>query len=289
MGRPAPWAARDVLRAGTQTLQRAGVGNAAHEAAWLLSRLTGARLPEVYLDDAPLGAATLAAFQRHVAARAGGRPLQYLVGEAEFCGEPFAVRPGVFIPRPETEVITLAAAEALTQLQVRRGRRLRVVDAGTGSGCIALTLARRLPACLVVGIEVSWDALQVARANAERHRLTARAQWIQSRWTAAIYGAVDGIVSNPPYIPSHEIDRLPLDVRQEPRESLDGGPDGLRDLSQLLHDAPAHLAPGGVLVLECGETQVGALRRLAGRSAWTGIEPLVDLAQRPRGLRLTRR
>jgi len=276
---------RAVIRAGAARLEATGFEHARHEAEWLLSHLLDTRPLELYLHDEGLPEQTVARFMSQIDARASGRPLQYLLGETEFCGERFTVGPGVFIPRPETETIVEAAAEALRSRGGRLGRAQRLLDLGTGSGCIAVTLARYLPACVVVGVELSWEALCVAKANVLRHGLSGRVLLVHGRWLDAIRGTVDGIVSNPPYICSAHVDHLPLDVRHEPRRSLDGGPDGLRGLLQLVERAPRHLAPGGILALECGEEQVHALTRMVQRAAWAAsVEPLNDLAGRPRGV-----
>jgi release factor glutamine methyltransferase len=281
---------RQVLNEGAQRLKDAGLEHARYEAEWLLGRLIGASPLEVYLREHDLTAHTTSHFFSQIEARASGVPFQYLLGEAEFFGERFLVRPGVFIPRPETEAIVERALQALRGRMGALGRALRVMDLGTGSGCIAVTLARELPTCVVVGVELSWEALRVARTNVLRHGLEKRLHLIQGRWLESFHGSVDGIVANPPYIPSARIDHLPLDVRQEPRISLDGGADGMRDLLFLLSEAPQVLAPGGVMVLESGEDQVGPLVQAARAEQWVGrVVPLQDLAKRPRGVLVVRR
>ncbi len=277
--------ARELVRGATQRLHAAGIGPARHEAEWLLGRLVGIPPLELYLEDPAVAAVTVAQFASQVEARAEGIPLQYLVGEAEFFGEPFTVGPSVFIPRPETEAVVEAALQALRARQAQLTRALRIVDLGTGSGCIAVTLARALPTCLVVGIEVSWDALRVARHNVLRHDCARQVRLLQGAWLSPIRGRWDGLVANPPYVPSADVDRLPLDVRQEPRVSLDGGPDGLRAIEVLLRQVPEALAPGGILALECGETQVEPLRLQCAAAFWVQrVDPIQDLAGRFRGI-----
>jgi release factor glutamine methyltransferase len=213
------------------------------------------------------------------------------LGEAEFFGRTFAVRPGVFIPRPETEVVVEAALTRLRALAQRLGRPLRLLDVGTGSGCIAVTLARALPACAVVGIEVSWGALQVAAANARRHGVSERVHWVHGRGLEPFSPGArfDGLLSNPPYVPSGLVQQLPLDVRREPSESLDGGPDGMRELVGLLGGAPQLLNPGGVMALECGEDQAEPLLRAARGARWAAESAaLGDLTGRPRGVLIVR-
>ena len=276
-----------LVREGTARLRAAGVGPARAEAEWLLSRLTGVRPLELYLDGAGLAPGVPDAFRAQIAERAAGRPLQYLLGEAAFFGRAFDVRPGVFIPRPETEAVLAQALPALRAL-APDGGPLRVVDAGTGSGCIAVTLACELPACLVLGVEVSWDALQTARRNLRRHGVEGCVGLVQGAWLDAVGGTWDALIANPPYVPAARIDGLPRDVRQEPRQSLDGGTAGLDALRRLLAEARRLIRPGGALVLECGEDQVAILLDEARQGPWGVRRPLHDLAGRPRGVLLAR-
>ncbi len=282
-----PRTVRALISRATQQLSDVGIEGARQQAEWLLGRLMDARSVELYLEPCTVPPETVERFRSTIKARASGVPLQYLLGTADFCGQQLRVAPGVFIPRPETETIVEAAVEVLRPRQGTLGRPLRLLDLGTGSGCIAITLARRLAACVVVGVELSWNALQVACANVRRYGLESQVSLVQGRWLESIRGRFDGIISNPPYVPSGQVDGLPLEVRQEPRLSLDGGPDGLRELQHLLADAPRRLCPGGVVVLECGEAHVAPLCRMALSASWVECAtPLTDLACRPRGVML---
>lgn len=284
-----PRSARAILRAGTERLTAAGVANAAHESAWLLSGLTGVGPTELYLQEPRLSEGAVTRFFEQISARAAGMPLQYLLAEAAFCGERFRVGPGVFIPRPETEAVVEAALQALRMRQAEVERPLRLLDLGTGSGCIALTLARALPTCVVIGVELSWVSLRTACANGARLGLSGRVAWVQGRWLEGIRGPMDGVISNPPYIPTAQVDRLPLEVRREPRLALDGGGDGMQELRALMAQVPRVLASGGVVALECGEDQVEPMRRRAHAASWVETATaLTDLAGRPRGIVLTR-
>ncbi len=277
-----PTSIRRLILSGAVRLERAGVLHARHEAEWLLERLLNVRGPELYLRQEPVGSKLAQIFWDTLEQRAQGAPLQYLLGQAEFYGLSFEVAPGVFIPRPETERVVTSALEALRPMA---GRRLRLLDAGTGTGAIAVALARQLEACVVVGVELSWDALRIARRNIQRYKLMDRVWLVHGHWLDAVRGPLDGVVCNPPYIASAELDRLPADVRCEPRQSLDGGPDGLNAFRELVAAAGGVLAPNGVLALECGETQVDAVRELLQRSGWAQRSGVVhDLAGRPRGL-----
>ncbi len=276
---------RRLVQDGTQRLQAVGTPHARHEVEWLLSRLLGVRPLELYLRQTDVANAAARQFLQQIGERACGVPLQYLLGDTEFYGQRIFVAPGVFIPRPETESVIEAGLSRLAPMAARAGRPLSLLDLGTGSGCLAITLARHLPACHVVGVELSWKALCVARVNVARQRLSARIQLVLGRWAEPLRGPFDGIISNPPYVPSAQVDHLPLDVRQEPRLSLDGGSDGLRDLLHILSDAPRLLSPGGLLAMECGETQVDALVRVSRPLPWLAeVETVRDLAGRPRGI-----
>ena len=277
-----------LIHEGTRRLAAAGLPSAQHEVEWLLGHLLDCSRPELRLQERDVPPQVAQRFWSALEARTTGTPLQYLIGSADFYGQRLAVAPGVFIPRPETEAIAEAALAALRERAAAVQRPLRLLDAGTGSGCLAITLARHLPACLVVAVELSWDALTAALANCRACGLSAQVQLVQGRWLEAIRGGFDGLVSNPPYIPSDDVRRLPLDVRQEPHVSLDGGADGFDALRILLADASRLLLPGGVMVLECGETQVETLLAMAAAQSWVEQgHPLRDLADRPRGVLIT--
>lgn len=190
-----------------------------------------------------------------ISRRARGYPLPYLTGRAEFCGLEFEVTPEVLIPRPETELLVELALEF---------RPESVVDVGTGSGCIAISLAVFLPNAIVYAIDISHAALAVAGRNAERHKVADRVHLLAGDMLSPRPGPVDLIVSNPPYIPSAECALLPPSVRDyEPRLALDGGPDGLAFIRRLLKEAPTVLRPGGGMLIEIGATQGEAASDLA--------------------------
>lgn len=211
-----------------------------------------------------------------LAARAAaGEPLAQLTGEREFYGLPFTVTPDVLIPRPETEALVDLA------LALARERGLaapRIVDVGTGSGAIAVTLAVKLPAARVAAVELSEPAIRIARANAERHGVAGRVQFVVGNLLAALAGPFDIILANLPYINKDEIAALDIG-RWEPRVALDGGADGLSLVRRLVEQAPARLAPGGLLALEIGFDQGSRVVELC-RAAFPGaaVTLLSDLA-----------
>jgi release factor glutamine methyltransferase len=206
-----------------------------------------------------------------IARRASHYPLPYITGEAEFYGLTFEVTPEVMVPRPETELLVdLALARKPASL----------VDVGTGSGCIAIALATRLPDALVYAMEVSPTALAVARRNTERHGVARRVQLMAGDLLTPRPPLVDLVVSNPPYVASDDWASLPPSVRDfEPRLALDGGRDGLFVIHRLLSEAPAVLASGGALLVEIGASQGQAVAELA-ETAFPGasIRVYPDLA-----------
>ncbi len=230
----------------------------------------------LYLDfDRPLDAAELGRFRELVRRRAGGEPTAYLTGRREFFGRPFAVDDRVLVPRPETELLVDAALALLPP----GGAAL---DVGTGSGALGVTLALERPGGRVVAVDRSAAALEVARGNARA--LGAEVTFLEGD----LYGPLadddrfDLIVSNPPYVPTAELDRLPREVRREPRLALDGGPDGLALLARLAAGAPGRLRPGGALVLEMHESHEEALPRLCREAGFATAEARRDLAGLPR-------
>lgn len=197
----------------------------------------------------------LSRYRELVDERASGYPLPHLTGEVEFYGLDLAVTPEVLIPRPDSEV--------LVDLALARSPKT-VVDVGTGSGCIAIALAAHLPEAVVYAIDISPQALAVARDNAERHGLDGRIQFIVGDLLDRRPGPVDLIVSNPPYVSADEWASLPPSIRDhEPRLALDGGPDGLDVIRRLLSQSQGLLQPGGTLLIEIGASQGEAAREAA--------------------------
>jgi release factor glutamine methyltransferase len=198
--------------------------------------------------------------------RVEGCPVAYLVGTKEFYLLPFEVTPAVLIPRPATEALVLAGLE-----RVKPFTAPRVLDIGTGSGCIAISLTKQNSTASVIASDVSPDALAVARRNVERHAVANRVRLIESDLFAGLNSEspFDLILSNPPYIRTGDLAGLPPDVRDhEPRQALDGGSDGFAVIDRLLQDSPAYLSPDGWLLVEIGSDQGDAmlarLRRTPG-------------------------
>ena len=248
----------------------------ASEARLLLGHVMGR--PAAWLivhDNQVLDEDELLAFASLVARRAGGEPVAYLLGSREFFGRKFAVSPSVLIPRPETELlveIVLAGVGA-----DGTPTSLRILDLGTGSGCIAVTLALEIPQAEVTAVDASAAALSVARGNAER--LGASLRLLQSDWFDQLAGErFDLIVANPPYIAAADPHLAAGDLRHEPAAALASGAAGLDAIRRIIAAAPAHLAPGGQLWLEHGYDQAEAVRKLLAAAGLSGIEQHRDLA-----------
>jgi release factor glutamine methyltransferase len=207
-------------------------------------------------DTDPLNDTHVAAFESLVSRRLEGVPIAYLVGAREFYGRPFQVSPAVLIPRPDTELLVERAL-----VHIPADQAVEILDLGTGSGCIAITLALERPLARVTAADRSAAALAVAQRNADI--LNARVEFLASDWFAALAGRrFDLIVSNPPYVAAADPHLAHGDVRFEPLTALAAGHDGLDDLRRLTRAACAHLKPGGMLLLEHGYNQMDRVQTL---------------------------
>ena len=221
--------------------------------------------------DAPVDEEPL---RQLLARRYAGEPLQYIRGKTEFYSREFYVDSRVLIPRPETEVLVEAALE-------RAPRGGRVIDIGSGSGCIAISIERERPDLQVTSVDKSVEALAVATLN--RTRLESRARFAASDVLSAIDGDFDVIASNPPYVPLSEVEALAIEVRiHEPRMALTPGPDGLSIVARILDEARTRLRANGCVIFEIGYGQEAAMRALASRSGYRVEAFLPDLAGIPR-------
>jgi release factor glutamine methyltransferase len=210
----------------------------------------------------PVGPRQQANYQELLNRRAQGEPLPYLIGHIEFFGLDFAVDASVLIPRPETEKLVELALEFISHLADPV-----LADVGTGSGCIGVTLAVHAPSARVYALDLSPHALRVAQANALRHGVADRMTFLRSDLLASLPEPVDLIAANPPYVAHQDWPTLPREVSaHEPRLALDGGPDGLDLIRELLDQAPSYLAPRGATLIEIGATQGLAATQLARRA-----------------------
>lgn len=235
--------------------------------------------------EAPMADDQLAWLSRATERCARGEPLAYILGWWEFYGRRFRVSPDVLIPRPETESLVDRALGFLRA----HPQAIDIVDVGTGSGCLAVTLAAEAPRVHVLAVDISAPALRMARANARTHRVESRLRWVQADLMTAFRGAWDLLVANLPYIPRERLGRLEVS-RHEPHLALEGGQDGMELLRRLVGAIPDVLRPGGFAALEIDEGQGEALRALVQArlpSSEVAIEP--DLAGRERFLTIALR
>jgi release factor glutamine methyltransferase len=203
-------------------------------------------------------------FSEWMTRRERREPTAYIVGSREFWGLEFHVTPAVLVPRPETEFIV---EEALGLLQTKNDalQRIRLADIGTGSGCIAVSLAHQLPTGTIVATDVSDEALGIARKNAERHGVANRIEFVRTSYLDGVDGEFDLIAANPPYVRDGDKPALARDVRHEPDVALFGGPTGLRDIDGVIAAAVSKLRPGGWFVMEFGFGQEDDVRELVAR------------------------
>ncbi len=266
-------AVRSVLRDG-------GVLEFRVEAEVLLRHVLGIDRSEfltlVYGSDLGLTDSQSLQLQSLLTRRLSGEPLAYIIGHREFYGLDLHVTDDVLIPRQETELLVDIVLEFYRK--ARRGRfqtcpyQPMVVDVGTGSGGLALAIATHARTANLVATDISQDALDVARRNAINLGLSDRVEFIHGDMLSPIQGPIDVIVSNPPYIPSDEIEGLAVEVRQEPRIALDGGIDGLDPLRRLFAQTSGKLATGGVLIVELMPEQMDRAEKLAVETMGHGIE-----------------
>ena len=224
-------------------------------------------------------------YEKVVERRERREPVSLITGYREFWGLEFEVTPDVLTPRPETEILV---EEALSRLRGRGLTGARVADIGTGSGCLAVTVALEVPDCQVTAVDVSIDALRVARRNAERHGVARQVRWVCAELFEGLVGARDlsVIMANLPYIPESEMESLPPEVRDyEPHGALSGGADGLDAIRALVTQADRHLEHGGWLIMECGADQSEAVsRHVSSGTALKVVEIRDDLQGIPRAL-----
>jgi release factor glutamine methyltransferase len=255
---------------------RSGVDAPRLNAEILLAHALGCERIRLYLDfDKPLGETELTRFRELVKRRAGGEPTAYLTERKEFCGRAFKVDQRVLVPRPETELVVEAALAALPPDGL-------ALDLCTGCGAIGITLALERPGVRVLASDLSAEALALARENAAA--LGARVELLEGDLFAPVAPELrfQVVVANPPYIPSAEMARLPREVGHEPVSALDGGEQGLSVARRIVAETPAHLAPGGTLILEMHESHRDLLPPLCRESGFERAEARLDLAGLPR-------
>jgi len=268
----------EVLRGTERYLADRGVENPRLNAEHLLAHALGLKRMELYLQfDRQLTEAERAPLRDTVKRRGAREPLQHILGTAEFHGRTFLCDKRALIPRPETEQLVEIA------LKMVKGKTSpKILDVGTGSGVIAITLALELPEAEVQAADLSTDALALVAANAERHGLAGRITFHQADLLPSGDTKLDLIVANLPYIPAAEIAALSPEVHHDPLAALDGGPDGLDLVRRLIDAAPERLTPGGALLLEIGAGQADAVNTLLANRKFRDISVRSDYQNIPR-------
>ncbi|HYE79030.1 MAG TPA: peptide chain release factor N(5)-glutamine methyltransferase [bacterium] len=276
---------RELLKWSIATLKAARVVEASYESRYLMARALGVKPGLVQLASMELDAHQMAAAAELVARRVGGEPFQYILGETGFRRGMFWCRPGVLIPRPETETLVERAASHL----YRAGEEhLRILELGTGSGAPIVALAMDFPRHTYVATDIDPVALELAQENAERNGVGDRIAFLQGDWWEALEHARVNIpfhiiLSNPPYIPTGGVMSLPREIRDfEPHAALDGGFDGLAFYRRLVGQLPTWLRPGGWVLVEVGEGQAGLVQQLFERAGLVQVEVTSDLHSLPR-------
>jgi release factor glutamine methyltransferase len=291
---------RSLLKQGIEQLRAAQTPSYTLAAELLLLHVSGRDRAWLYSHaDEVFSSETSEEYFELLRRRAHGEPTQHLTGKQEFWGHEFEVTPDVLIPRPETEHLIEVALDRLAVREVRAGRPSRLngenvtlVDIGTGSGCMAITLAKELPGATIYATDISTAALEVARRNASRLGVSDRIQFIESnlfeafqepRVTNHDLRLFDLTVSNPPYVSLRDAESLPIEVREhEPHIALFGGKEGYELYGALISQAGRHLKPGGLLVLELGYNSLAAVQPLLDTKEWANVGVTKDLAGIPR-------
>jgi release factor glutamine methyltransferase len=279
----------ETLKRASEYLREASVPNDLLDAQTLLAEALGRdrtyliiNFNKLITDD------ELTKYRALIERRAAGEPLQYITGHQEFFGLEFEVTPDVLIPRPETEIIIEETIRIAQQVEFNRPL---IVDAGTGSGCIAVTLAREIDGLRAIATDISTAALEVAKRNAVRNEMISRIDFIAANLFDALAEIpfADIIISNPPYVSRQELPALQREVRDwEPRIALTDFDDGLSFYRRLLNEAPGRLKPGGYLICEMGYTQSDAITAMIDPAVWSTPRILKDLQGIPRTIVTTK-
>lgn len=248
----------------------------------ILTHILQCRTIDLVLNKPVLTSAQQKQFEEYKSRRQAGEPLQYILGTCNFMGLELKVNPSVLIPRPETE--------QLVEVALKYFKGGRALDLGTGSGNMAIALAKFVPQSHIVSVDVSAEALEIARANARQHGVDDRIKFIQKDLneylTSFREDIFDLIISNPPYIPTAWLSRLPRDVQKEPAMALDGGEDGLNFCRIIIKYTPCLLSGHGCLMMEFGDGQAESIKKLIqAQMVFSSIEIIQDLTGRDRIVR----
>ena len=262
----------EVLQSTTGYFQKRGVESPRLNAEHLLAHVLGRKRLELYLEfERPLAETELAPLRELVRRRGQGEPLQHLLGTVEFAGQVFLCDKRALVPRPETEQLVEKIADCPLP-----NADCSILDVGTGSGVIALSLAAKFPEAKITAIDVSDEALALARENAERLGLTSRVEFLRSDLMIYVTHVYDLIVANLPYVAENDRPTLSREVRHDPEIALFGGVRGDEIVRKLIEAAPSHLVAGGLLALEVGLGQAEGLAALMAEKNYHDIEQMRD-------------
>jgi release factor glutamine methyltransferase len=297
---PPPPSIRKTLREGSARLKKAGIDTPSLDASLLLAEVLGSDRAGLFLIDREiLSGEARRRFEEFLERRLGGECVAYILGRKEFRGLDFLVNSSVLVPRPDTETLVEAALEAIRRLSAGTATPAvtpRVLDLCTGSGALAIALKHEIPGLEVWASDKSREALETAKINAARLLPTRGSgeakngnppeqggiRFVESDLFARIPGPFHLIVSNPPYVPSGEIESLSPEVRREPLLALDGGLDGMDLIRPLVGGAPEHLYPGGGILIEADPRQMAALALLLEKRGFNDIQIYRDLSGKER-------
>lgn len=266
----------EVLKAASQRLSIAHIDNPRLDAEILLAHVINCRRLSLYVDsDKKLPLETIFRFNELINQRIEGVPVAYLINSKDFMGLSFAVNENVLIPRPETEILTELVGEYLRGLNCE----VTFADLGIGSGAIAISILKFVKSARASAVDLSSEALEVANFNATKFHVQDRLELLQGDLFEPLQGKIfNAIVSNPPYIPTADLETLQSEVKMEPRLALDGGQDGLSFYRRIISSAPRFLADGGLLAVEIGINQASAVKTLMNASNFVSVEVFKDLA-----------
>jgi len=298
---PQDYSVRELLKAAIAQLRAANIPSYTLDAELLLLAVSGRDRTWIYAHpEEMIPRSSVDRYFALLARRKAGEPTQHLTGKQEFWGLPFEVTPDVLIPRPETEHLIEVALDRLAVREIRAGRPPRLagekatlVDIGTGSGCIAVTLAKELPSATIYATDISSAALAVARRNARTLGFANRVHFVESNLFEAFSPhdthhsplSFDLVISNPPYVSRRDASSLAVEVREhEPELALYGGEQGFELYAELIAQAQHHVKPAGLLVLELGYNSLPAVQPLLDESVWANVGVTKDLAGIPRVL-----
>lgn len=278
------------LTAAVERLDAAEIGSPRLNAETLMMFVLGVNRAYLYAHpELQLNAEEQSRYDEVVAQRATGMPAQYIVGHQEFWGLDFVVSPAVLIPRPETEHLVETVLEIIREQQEQVAAKLKIVDVGTGSGCVALALANELPFAQVYATDISSDALEIAKANAARLQLDGRVKFLHCNVlepvgpNAKAVNDLDFVASNPPYVAYSEADKVQRSVKEfEPEAAVFAGVNGLDVIARLMEQSHAALKPGGWLAMEIGYSMRDQVLALLEAALWEDVRVVPDLQGIPR-------